>query len=171
MQLVWLIFFECGFHFVCPLMNKDKRLGKHPDGRDWQLGKLGLILMGRAMFSKSLIQFSVDWWGFFPSLLVGLRPNCWPMPPPETLEHSRASLAQSPTDLQSQISWEFSVPLLGSQIGKSILGPRTFLTVWAFLCYNCSAVCGSCAQWLYGGTNGDVHQEGLCHKLGDPGLL
>ena len=36
------------------------------DGRDWLLEKLGLILMGRAMFSKSLIQFSVDWWAFFP---------------------------------------------------------------------------------------------------------
>ena len=30
--------------------------------------------MGGAMFSKSLIQFSVD--GYVPSLLFGLRPNC-----------------------------------------------------------------------------------------------
>ena len=37
-----------------------------------------LALMGRAMLSKALIQFSVDgWWGVccFPSLLFGLRPN------------------------------------------------------------------------------------------------
>ena len=33
-------------------------------------GKLGLVLMGRAMFSKSLIQFSVDGWGCVPSLLL-----------------------------------------------------------------------------------------------------
>ena len=40
---------------------------------DWR--KLGLVLMGRAMLSKSLIQFSVDGWGCVPSLLFDLRPN------------------------------------------------------------------------------------------------
>ena len=34
------------------------------------------LLMGRAMLSKSLIQFSVDGWGYVPSLLFDLRPNC-----------------------------------------------------------------------------------------------
>ena len=34
-----------------------------------------LVLMGRVMFSKSLIQFSVDGWGCVPSLLFDLRPN------------------------------------------------------------------------------------------------
>ena len=34
-------------------------LWKLPDGRDWG-GKLGLVLMVRAMLSKSLIRFSVD---------------------------------------------------------------------------------------------------------------
>jgi len=41
---------------------------------DW--GKLGLILMGGAMLSKSLIQLFVDGWGCVPSLLFGLRLNC-----------------------------------------------------------------------------------------------
>ena len=36
---------------------------------------LGLVLIGGAMLSKSLIQFSVDGWGCVPSLLFGLRPN------------------------------------------------------------------------------------------------
>ena len=31
--------------------------------------------MGGAMLSKSLIQFSVDDWGYIPSLLFDLRPN------------------------------------------------------------------------------------------------
>ena len=31
--------------------------------------------MGRAMLSKSLIQFSVDGWSCVPSLLFDLRPN------------------------------------------------------------------------------------------------
>ena len=34
------------------------------------MGKLGLVLMGRAMLSKSLIQFSVEGWGCVPSLLL-----------------------------------------------------------------------------------------------------
>ena len=38
-------------------------------------GKLGLILMGRAMFGKSLTQFFVDGQGSVPSLLFDLRPN------------------------------------------------------------------------------------------------
>ena len=29
-------------------------------------GKMGLVLMGGAMLSKSLIQFSVDGWSVFP---------------------------------------------------------------------------------------------------------
>ena len=59
------------------------------------------------MFHKSLIQFFVDGWGCFPSLLFGLRPNCLPMPPQETRGHSQASLTQSlvGTLLLSPGSW------------------------------------------------------------------
>ena len=46
-----------------------RSLWKFPDGRDWLRGKLGLVLMGRAMLSKSLILFSVDGWSCVPSLL------------------------------------------------------------------------------------------------------
>ena len=53
----------------------DRGLWKLPDGRVWLRVKLGLVLMGRVMFSKSLSQFSVDRWGCVPSLLFGLRPN------------------------------------------------------------------------------------------------
>ena len=38
-------------------------------------GKLGLVLMGRTMLSKSFIQFSVDGQGCVPSLLFDLKPN------------------------------------------------------------------------------------------------
>ena len=47
-------------------MEKDKNLCKSPDGRDWLRERLGLVLMGRAMLSKYLIQFSADGWGLFP---------------------------------------------------------------------------------------------------------
>ena len=50
-------------------------LWKLPDGREWLRGKLGLFLMGGAMLSKSLIQFSVDGQGCVPSLLFDPRPN------------------------------------------------------------------------------------------------
>ena len=36
---------------------------------------MGLVLMGGAMLSKSLIQFSLDGQGCVPSLLFDLRPN------------------------------------------------------------------------------------------------
>ena len=39
------------------------------------MGNLLLTLMGGAMLSKSLIQFSVEGWGCVPSLLFDLRPN------------------------------------------------------------------------------------------------
>ena len=50
----------------------------------------------------------------------------------------------NPSGLQSQIPWGFSVPLPDPQVGKSVVGPRTFLTVQECLWYY-SAVCGSSA--------------------------
>ena len=44
-------------------------LWKLPDGIDWLRRTLGLVLMGRAMLSKTLIQFSIDGWSCVPSLL------------------------------------------------------------------------------------------------------
>ena len=50
-------------------MEKDRGLWKLPDGRDWLKGKLGLVQMGGAILSKSLVQFSVDGWSCVPFLL------------------------------------------------------------------------------------------------------
>ena len=159
MWSVWLVFYDCGFHSVCPLMKRIRGLWKFPDERDYLWGKLGFVLMGGAMFSESLIQFSADRCGWVPSLLFSLRQNFQPMPLPETPEHSKASLAQSPTASKVKFPRGSQLDLLDSQVGKSVLGPRTFLPVWEFLFYNCSAVCMSCAQWLYGGANGDLLHE------------
>ena len=38
-------------------------------------GKLGLVLMGRAVLGKSLVHFSVGGWGYVPSLSFDLRPD------------------------------------------------------------------------------------------------
>ena len=71
---VWLGFCNCGFHSVSPLMDKDKRL-MEASWRGRLRGKQGLVLMGGVMFSKSLIQFSVDRRGCDPSWLLDLRPH------------------------------------------------------------------------------------------------
>ena len=75
MWLNWLVFCDCGFHSVCPLMEKDKRLIEASWWERLTEGKLSLVLMGKAMLSKSLIQFSVDGWSYVPSLLFDLTPN------------------------------------------------------------------------------------------------
>ena len=72
-SLVSFLWFD--FHSVCPLMDKDKRLMEAPDGRDWLMGKLDLVLRGRAMLSKSWIQLPADGWGCVRSLLFDPRPN------------------------------------------------------------------------------------------------
>ena len=173
-----------------------RALWKLPDGRDWLWGNMGLLLMGGAMLSKPLIQFSIDGGSCVPSLVFGLRPNycrdnvdngdllqkdlcphCWircPWPQwqatvnphlcqrlPDThrqvlwghcsfllapgalkilfvpckslFPQSCRSSITNLTGLQSQIPWRFSVPLLDPQVGKSVVGPSTFLTVWEFL--------------------------------------
>ena len=70
-----LVFCDCGFHSVCPLMDKDKKLMQVSCWERLTEGELGLVLMGRATLSKSLIQFSVDGLGYVPFLLFDLRPN------------------------------------------------------------------------------------------------
>ena len=59
-------FLYCDFQSVCPLVEKIRGLWKLPDGRHWLKGNLGLVLLGWAMISKSLIQFSVERWGSLP---------------------------------------------------------------------------------------------------------
>ena len=75
MWLDWLVFCDGGFQSVCPPWRRIRGLWKLPDGIDWLRGILGLVLMGGAMLSKSLIQFAIDGQGCDPSLLFDLRPN------------------------------------------------------------------------------------------------
>ena len=77
-----------------------------------------------------------------------------------------SSVIKSHWPLKSN-SLGFSVPLPDPQVGKSVVSPKTFFTVQEFLWYNCSAVSGSSARQLYGEVNGDLLQEGLCHRLCD----
>ena len=151
-----------------------KGLWKLPDGRDWLRGKLGLVLMGRGMLSKSLIQFSVDGQGCVPSLFTWgqtvvevmkimltsfkrshsctatfSNPNpeaghSWPTPLLKIPGHSQASLGQS---------------LLGSLL----LSPGCWCTRLS-LCPPSVCFPVLCKFWrLYGGVHGDLLQERLCH--------
>ena len=54
--------------------------------------------------------------------------------PSKSLFSSPAEVLQTnPTGLQSQISRGFSVPLPDIQVGESVVGPRTFATMWKLL--------------------------------------
>ena len=64
-HFLWLWFFILSVLWVIRI----RGLWKH-NGRDWLWGKLVLFLMGGAMLSKFLIQFSVDGWGCVPFLLL-----------------------------------------------------------------------------------------------------
>ena len=148
---------------------------KLPDGRDWPRGKLGFVLMGRAMLSKSLIQFSIDGWRCVPhqiftwgqTMVEAMKikvtsfkrshacaatlsvPNPvaghhWPTPLLETPGHSQASLGQS-------------------LFGSPLLSPGSWYTRFC-LCSPRVYFPALCKFWqLYGGVNGDLLQEGLCH--------
>ena len=122
-----------------------------------------------------------------------------PMPLPETPGHSQASLHQSlvgslllspgpccvqgfvcalqesvspvPTGLQSKFSGGFQSICQIPRVGNLLWVLELFLTVREFLWYNCSAIFGLPAWWLYGGINSNLLQEGLCHRLCDPGSV
>ena len=150
-------------------------LWKLSDGRDWWWGKLGLVLMGGAMLSKSLIQLSVDGWGCVPSLLFDLRPNygggdeanshllqkvpcmhcyiqcLWPcsrLPPTPLLKtpgHSQASPRQS-------------------LVGSLLLSPGSWCAQGLVCALRESVSPALCKYWeLYGRINGNLFQKGLYH--------
>ena len=139
-------------------------------------GEIGLVLMGGAMLRKSLIQFSVDRHGCDPSLLFiwgqtivevmkimvtsfkrshaytatlsafnSAAGHHWPTPPLETFGHSQASLGQS-------------------LVGSMLLSPRSWCTQGSVCILQESVSPVLCKfWWLYGGVNGNLLQEGLCH--------
>ena len=45
------------FSYLFSLIRRIRGLWKFPDGRDWLMGELGLVLMGRAILNKSLILY------------------------------------------------------------------------------------------------------------------
>ena len=138
-------------------------------------GELGLVLMGRSMLSKSLVQFSFDGWGCVLSLLFDLRPNygggnedncdllqkvpCMhcntqcPQPcsgPPPT--HTSAGGSLTHGRVWVSLLWDHSSFLLGP-------GANKLLFVLSKILFP-----SLCKFWpLYDVVIGDHLQEGLCH--------
>ena len=132
--------------------------------------------MGTAMLSKSLIEFSVDGWSCVPSLLFDLKPNysggnednsdlfqkvpcthCY-------TQHPQLCSRPPPTHTSTTDSW--------TRMGKSgsvscgVTAPFSWVLVHMrfYLCpprVDFPVLCKF--LWLYGGVNGHLLQEGLCH--------
>ena len=132
-----------------------------PDGIDWLRGKLGLVLMGGAMFNKSLIQVSVDGQGcqtmeeVIKIMATSLkRPDAslsapapvagclWPTPLPQTPGHLWACPGQC-------------------LVGSLLLSPGSWYTQ-DFVCTFQECV-SPVLWWFHSGVNGDLLQESLCH--------
>ena len=146
-------------------------------GGNWLRGKLGLVLMGGAMFNKSLIPFSVDGWICVSSLLFDLRPNYG-----GGNEDNGNLLQKAPrTDCYLQCPRPCSRPPLThisagdsltlrsksgsiSLVGSLLLSPGSWCTKGSVCALQESVSPVLCKFWgLYGGVNGDFLQEGLCH--------
>ena len=124
-------------------------------------GNLGLILMGGAMLSKSLIQFSIDGWGCVPSLLFDLRPNYGGG---NDDNGTQPCIRPLPTHSATGDSWT----LLGKSgsVSCGVTAPFSWVLVCTrfCLCLQESISLVMCKFWgLYGGVNGNLLQEGLCH--------
>ena len=120
-------------------------------------GKLGLVLIGRAVLSKSLIPFSVDGWGCVLSLLFDLRPKMVAVmkimvtyfkrshagtaalsaPNPAADHHQPMCLPETPGH-----SWAI---LVQSLVGSLLLSPGSWCTE-GFVCALQESVSQSCVS-------------------------
>ena len=131
--------------------------------------------MGRAMLSKTLIQFSIGGWGRLPSLLFDLRPNydgdnedngdllqkvpcrhCYTQCPNPAAGHCQPTpLPETPGHSQASLGQ--------SLVGSLLLSPGPWCTKFC-LCPPRVYFPVLCKFWhLCGGVKGDLLQEGLCH--------
>ena len=139
-------------------------------------GKLGLVLMGRAMLNKSLIQFSVDGCGCVPSLLFELRPNYGGGKedngdPLQNVQGTHFCIQCPQPCSRPPLSHAFSGDfwtLTGKSVSVScgVTAPFSWVLVCTRFCWcpqeSVSPVLCKFSR-LCGGVNGNLLQEGLCH--------
>ena len=129
-----------------------------------------------AMLSKSLIQFSVDGWGCIPSLFFDLRPNYGGGNEDNCNLFQKVPCTHSYTQCPQPCCWpSLTLPCARdswTRTGKcgSISCGFTALLSWDLVntrfCLCPPRVCFPVLckfLWLYGGVDGDLLQEGLCH--------
>ena len=136
---------------------------------------MGLVLIARAMLSKSLIQFSVDW-SCVPSLLFHLRPNygggneddgdlLQNVPCTHCCTQCLQPCSRPPLNHTSSQRLLDTHRKSGS-VSCEVTAPFSWVLVHKSFCLCPPRVCFPrlCKFWqLYGGVNGDLLQEGLCH--------
>ena len=113
MWSVWLVFCDCGFQSVCPLMVKGKKL---VEGFWWEglaVGESGSCCDG--WVSKSLIQFSADGWDCVPSLSVP-----WP--------HSRSVLIHASAGHSGMLLGKFG------SLSYGVIAPFSWVLVCTSFC-------------------------------------
>ena len=125
------------------------------------------------MFSKSLIQFSIQGRGFAPFLLLGLRPNCSGGNEDNGNLLQKAPCMHCCTEcpqpcirppLNSRLCWT----LLDThgQVWVSFTSPFSWVLLHTMFCLCPPRVCFPVLckfWWFFGGVNGDLLQEGFCH--------
>ena len=131
--------------------------------------------MAGAMLSKSLVQLSVDGWSYVPSLLF-----TWGQAVVEVMKIMGTSFKRSHADTATlsvtnpAAGHRQPTPLLETpghsqaSLGQSLVGSLLlYLGYWCtWFCLCPPRVCFPVLckfWWLYGGVNGDLLQEGLCH--------
>ena len=166
----WLVFCECGFQSVCPLMEEEKNL---VEASWWE--KLSLVLMGRAMLSKTLVQFSVDGWGCVPSLLF-----TWGQTMVEVMKIILTSFIRSqactatlcpqpcsrwpPTHASTETPGHSWANLGQSLVGSLLLSSGPWYAQGSVCAIHESVSPVLCRfWWLCGGVSGDLLRGGLCH--------
>ena len=80
-------FSDCGFHSLCPLRDKDKRLMEASWSERLTVGETGLVLMGRVMLRSDQISHSVLSDSWQPHGLQHARPP-YPSPTPRSYSNS-----------------------------------------------------------------------------------
>ena len=130
--------------------------------------------MGRAMLSKSLIQYSVDGWGCVPSLLFS-----WGQTMAEVMKitatsfkrsHARTATLSAPNPaaghcqhtLLPETPGHSQASLGQSLVGSLLLSPGSWCTQGSVWALQESIFQALCKVWqLFGGVNGDLLQEDL----------
>ena len=126
---------------------------------------------------KSLIQFSVDGLGWVPSLLFHLRPNygggdedngdllqkvlCVPC----RTQCPRPCSRPPPTRASTRDAWTLTGKSGSVSCGSLLLSPESWCPE-GFVCALQESVSPALCNfwWFYGGVNGNLLQESLCHS-------